>query len=384
MPFKVKGVLSTNPSSEKAVEEVLKALSLEVTSPVLFFLFTTDGYDQEIVWRTVKEAYPKARLIGMCGCGVIYEGGVWEQAITLCALEGEGVQAITALEGSINEDPRGAGSRCAKKLLSTDLKEGTVFVFPDGFSSNVAEALRVIYISLGPSFKYVGGCAGDNLKLFRTYQFTEEGIRSDGIATALLKGVKVGSAIAHGWKPKGDFYIITRAEGKRVFEIDGEAAFDAYSKSLGGLVDRGRFAEYGLRYPIGITGPSGYFLIRDPWMANPDGSIDFVTEVPPRTVAFTMECKPETLIETARTVAEEAVKEVGVPRLLLVFDCVSRYKLLGERFLEELRAVKEAVSEGTPILGVLTFGEIGCVDGVPLLHNKTIHVVAIGEEEVQR
>lgn len=384
MSFKAKGALSTNPSSEKAVEEALRMLSVEVTFPVLLFLFTTDGYDQEVVWRAVKEAYPKARLVGMCGCGVIYEGGVWEQAIVLCAIEGEGVEAITALEGSINEDPKGVGSRCARKLLSMDWKEGTVFVFPDGFSSNVAETLRTIYISLGHSFRYVGGCAGDNLKLFKTYQFTEEGVRSGGVATALLKGVKVGSAIAHGWRPKGSFYVITRAEGKRVFEIDGETAFEAYSKSLGGAVDREHFAEYGLKYPIGITGPSGYFLIRDPWMVNPDGSIDFVTEVPPRAVAFTMECDPETLIETARSVAEEAIREVRAPKLALIFDCVSRYKLLGERFSEELRAVKKAIGAAIPLLGVLTFGEIGCVDGVPFLHNKTILVVAIGEEEVKR
>lgn len=286
MSLKAKGVLSTNPHSEKAVEEALKVLSFDVSSPVLLFLFTTDGYDQKVVWSAVKEAYPKASLVGMCGCGVIYERSVWEQAIVICAIEGEGVEAVTALEGSINADPKGTGLRCAKKLLSRDFKEGTVFVFPDGFSSNVAETLRAIYISLGPSFRYVGGCAGDNLKLFKTYQFTEEGVRSDGVATALLKGVKVGAAIAHGWKPKGAFYVITRAEGKRVFEIDGEVAFEVYSKSLGGAVDKGRFAEYGLKHPIGITGPSGYFLIRDPWIVNPDGSIDFVTEIPPRAVAF--------------------------------------------------------------------------------------------------
>ncbi len=380
MSLRVKGVFSTNPSSQGAIEEALEALSLEVRSPVLLFLFTTDGYDQEVIWRAVKGKYPQTKFVGMCGCGVIYEREVWEQAIVLCAIEGEGVEVSTALEGPINEDPRATGSRCAKKLLSTGFKEGVVFVFPDGFSSNVAEVVREIYISMGPPFSYVGGCAGDNLKLFRTYQFTEEGVRSDGIATALLKGVKVGSAIAHGWSPKGTFYVITRAEGKRVFEIDGETAFEAYARSLGGVVEKGRFAEYGLRYPLGIIGPSGYFLIRDPWMVNPDGSIDFVTEVPPRAVAFTMECKTEALIETARTVAKEAVKKVRVPKVLLVFDCVSRYKLLGDRFLEELQAVKETVGEGIPLLGALTFGEIGCIDGVPLLHNKTILVVAIGEE----
>lgn len=96
---------------------------------------------------------------------------------------------------------------------------------------------------------------------------------------------------------------------------------------------------------------------------------------------LTMECNPETLIETARAVAEEAVREVRTPKLALAFDCVSRYKLLGERFLEELQAVKEAVGETTPLVGVLTFGEIGCIDGVPLLHNKTILVVAISEKE---
>jgi hypothetical protein len=65
----------------------------------------------------------------------------------------------------------------------------------------------------------VGGCAGDNLRFFKTYQFTEKELRSDAIAAALIKGIRITSAFGHGWRPTGHYFVITEAKGKTLVAL---------------------------------------------------------------------------------------------------------------------------------------------------------------------
>ena len=74
----------------------------------------------------------------------------------------------------------------------------------------------------------------------------------------------------------------------------------------------------------------------------------------------------------------EAVSAVPDAAFLLLFDCISRATLMGDRFREELRAIRKAAGPRLPILGALTFGEIGAAGDVPQLHNKTTVAVAGG------
>jgi hypothetical protein len=61
----------------------------------------------------------------------------------------------------------------------------------------------------------------------------------------------------------------------------------------------------------------------------------------------------------------------------LVFDCVSRYLILGEHMREELSAIQCGVGAGVPLLGCLTFGEVGTIgSGSAQYHNKTAVVLA--------
>jgi hypothetical protein len=50
---------------------------------------------------------------------------------------------------------------------------------------------------------------------------------------------------------------------------------------------------------------------------------------------------------------------------------------MGDDFGKELKVIHESIGEQVPLIGVLTFGEVGCFEDVPFLHNKTI-VIAVG------
>lgn len=365
-------------AAREAAEQALKA----VGRPTLTFLFTTDAYDQRSVWKAVKEVVGNSKMVGFCAGGIITGGSVLRKGVGVLVLGGKGLRVATSLQTGLSQDPFDAGRRAGRQLLASGIDKGTIFVFPDGFASDISEALRGLYSVMGAEFKYIGGGAGDNLRFFKTYQFTEAAIESDALAVALLDGVAIEAVIGHGWRPKGEPLVVNRARGRRVFEIDGRPAFEAYSERLGGI-SRDNFAEWGMRHPLGFPDIWGNYLIRDPLKLAPDGSIEFVTEVPRDAVGYMMDCDVAELNETARLVADKAVQGVSGPRFALIFDCISRYLLMGEDFERELRAMKESIGEGIPMLGVLTFGEVGSHGEVPFFHNKTV-AVAVGAEALSR
>jgi hypothetical protein len=314
-------------------------------------------------------------LIGICAGGIIYGDKLYRNGIGVLTLAGEEIRTASSFQAGLSNDPYAAGERAGEELLASGIDSGTVFVFPDGFSSNIAEMIRGLYSKMGPGYRYVGGGAGDNLKFFKTYQFTEKGLGSDSLAVALVSGIDTQTASGHGWKPFGD-PLITMTKGKKLLEINGSPAFDAYTARFKEITPT-LFPEYGMKYPLGFPDISGNYLIRDPLTLNPDRTIDFVTEVPNNAVARFMQGQIGELIEAAGIVAEKAVAGVARPQFALICECISRYLLMGDEFEKELQVMHESIGRQVPLIGILTFGEVGCFEDVPFLHNKTI-VIAVG------
>jgi hypothetical protein len=343
--------------------------------PVLTIVFATDDYDAFKVLSGVKSAVKFSRIAGFCCGGVITEAGVHLQGVGVVVLSGN-FHAETTIQKGLSKDPYAVGKKAGRTLMKYGKKSGTVIVMPDGFQVNVSEMLRGLYNQLGPGFQYIGGGAGDNLKFFKTYQFTEDDVAEDALVVALLEGVDIGVGIGHGWRPIGAPMVITRVKGKRVYEIDGVSAFSAYSSRMGNII-RAQFPYQSMMHPLGFPNISGQYIIRDPLSVNEDDSIDFVTEIPSQAVGNIMDCEIDGLIETAKNAAHQARSSVADPVFMLLFDCISRSLLIGDRFHEEIRVLREAVGLDVPILGALTFGEVGSYENAPLFHNKTT-VVAVG------
>lgn len=371
---------STQKDAAVAAREAAQRAVAAAGSPALVFLFTTDQYDPQAAHAACRDAVGPCRLSGFCCGGLITPEGVLTHGVGVCALSGPEIRTATTLRTGVSGDSRGVGRQAGDDLFASGIERGIVFVFPDGFGANVAEAVRGLYERLGPDYQYAGGGAGDNLRFFRTYQFSETGVCSDGLAAALLGGVSVATAIGHGWRPCGEPLVIGRAKGKIVMEIDGKSAFEAWCDRWG-PIRKEDFPAHGMRHPLGFPDIAGHYLIRDPLQVEEDGSIRFVSEVPRNSVGYMMEGEPEELIRTAGAVARAAASRVREPRFALVFDCISRYVMLGDAFPRELAAIRQAIGEHVPLMGALTFGEVGGYVDVPLFHNKTLAVVVGGDGE---
>lgn len=364
----------------RAGREAAETAASSSGKPVLTLLFTTDSCDQQKVYGSVRDVVAGSSIAGMCAGGIILDDRVFSKGVGVLTISGDELRVATSLQTSLSGNPYLAGERAGEELAACGINEGSVFVFPDGFCSNIADMVRGLYNKLGPSHCYIGGGAGDNLKFFRTYQFSDTGVWTDAVSVALVSGINIQTAIGHGWMPIGDPLVITTSRGRRVSEIDGRPAFYAYAERFKGITTEG-FPEIAMKHPLGFQDIAGNYFLRDPLYVNPDRAIDFITEVPGNAVGNIMHGRVEDLVNAAGEVARRAAGRVDNPRFVLVCDCISRHLLMGTDFEKELKAVRASVGSDVPIIGVLTFGEIGGFADVPFIHNKTIAVAVGGDRK---
>lgn len=347
--------------------------------PVLTLLLTTDNYDQEDVLTAVKEVVGESKLVGACVPGIIANLNLHERGVCVCAISGEGIEVVTHLEKGISHSSYKKGEKAGEALLEkAGESPGTVLVFPDGSAANISGLLRGFYNVMGPAFEYIGGGSGSNLSFEPTYQFTDEDISTDALAIAVIKGINFRMSLGHGWKPVGEPLAVTKAKGRRVYELDGVPALDRYS-ALIGLRDKNdeeAFSYYSMKYPLGLPAAGGEFIVRDPLKAEGDKSILFVTEVPQNTIATIMHAEVDDLVGAAEEVAQKVLELPVAPKVLMIFDCVSRYLIMQGAFSRELKAIATKIKTPVPIIGALSFGEISSISGIPLFYNKTIVAAA--------
>lgn len=349
----------------------------QCSSPDILYVFTTDGYDHQEIIDTINSFTGGTPIAGMCAGGVIYGNRAYKHGIVALGIESDEIKVKSSLYSGLSDNPFEVGKNVANELTADGFNEGVISVFPNGLGLNIAEMLRGLYMNLGPDFQYFGGGSGDNLNFAKSCQFTEQGLATDAVATSIIHGLPMEISIGHGWKPYGDPIMITRSEGKKVLEIDGKAAFDAYCDRFGNI-DPGQFPEIGMKYPLGFADIDGNYYIRDPLSVNSeDNSIYCVSEVPNNAIGSFMQGDITSLTQAAGNVSLNAKKAAGEPAFALICDCISRYLLMADKFEEELQMVQSAIGEDVPLTGALTFGEVGSRKDLPFFHNKTM-VLAVG------
>jgi hypothetical protein len=173
--------------------------------------------------------------------------------------------------------------------------------------------------------------------------------------------------------------LVTRAEGTVIYELDGRPALEAYLAESKADLDPGApsFVKMVLQHPLGIPNAHGRYDVRQVIERLDDGALVFNTGMPEHTVLQVMATDEESLLDGARRAARAAVAQMEhAPRIALIFSCISRVPLLGDRVLEEATAISDGV-DGAPACGYFTCGEFARVTGSTGVHNSSVAVLAI-------
>jgi len=378
-------------AGQEAANKALEAAGVE--KPDFVFMFATVGYDQQDLLKAVREATDGAPLCGCSGEGVIAGGEADESnfSVGVMAISSDRLRFSHGLVTGLKEDPTQAG-RAIAEAIQPEMDSDTLalFLFPDGITLNFDRLLAGLEggLDLDRLLPLVGGTAGDNLAMKRTYQYYNDQVVSDGVAWALLSGqAQITWAVNHGCVPVGIEHKVTRCEGNVIYEIDDRPALEVVKDYVteAGIED---WAATVLTLPLGFNVP-GYmqdydeYIIRGMLGGQDDttGSVTIPTEVSEGMSIWMTRRDSEKLAKGVEQIAEEINAQLGeeAAKLVFQFDCAGR----GKAFLREhqklrlLETLRGRIGPDVPWLGFYTFGEISPVGERNYFHNYTVVLTVI-------
>ena len=380
-------------AAQAAVEQAKE--KLEGLSPLLAIVYCGTRYDYEAVVRTVREATGRIPLIGASTGGEFTQESVSHGSVALGLLASDTLTVRTAGATGLSGDEAATMRAIAAEATGEDddtypYKAG-ILLF-DGLQGKGAEATVHMANALGVEIPLVGGAAGDDLKFEKSHVFWNDVVLHDGAVLCILRSkAPFFTSVRHGHTPLSRELRVTKAKGSVVYEVDGRPAWEVWkelagedAKSLGIDVaalntpqDEGTFL---IRYELGMDMGEGHYKVRVPLSRNDDGSLNFACSVPEGVPFRIMKSEQKKQIASAQEAMEAAKDSAGDCPIAgaLVFDCVCRGIILGDRFSEATQQFTQVLGPDVPLLGWETYGEVCMHPGeFSGFHNTTSVVLLI-------
>ena len=336
-------------------------------------------------YLAIKDAYPKAHVLGCSTAGEISSTQVLDDSLVVTAVNFEHTQLKVAqilldqIENSFQ-----AGEHLASSLDGDRLVH--VLVISDGLAVNGSELVAGIVKHLPAGVAITGGLAGDGARFEQTLVCLDGQPERGKIAVLGFYGdrLKVGYGSLGGWDPFGPERLITRSVGNILYELDGHSALDLYKSYLGehaaGLPASGLLFPLSLRADDGGSGVVRTIL----GVNEEEQSMTFAGDVPQGAHARLMKANFERLIDGATGAAKTSYEAVGStsPDLAILISCVGRKLVLKQRIEEEVEGVRDVLGDHTTITGFYSYGEISPFTPSARceLHNQTMTITTFSEE----
>ncbi len=359
--------------------------ALEQDKASLVVVFCSDAYDLELLIRTISDRSGGAPLIGCSTAGEIGASGPGDASVVVTALGGEGFSIATALATGASGRLRLASAEVAASVSRVaDRPHKVLMLLSDGLSGDQQEVVRGAYSVVGAAVPLVGGCAGDDLKMKRTYQFHGTQVVTDAVVgAAIASDAPMGIGVRHGWRRVGEPMLVTGSADNRVHTLDDKPALDIYLDRLnapaGARTDSAAFTRFAITHPLGLSRRSGE-EVRFVGEANfEDRSLVCIAGVPQGGLAWFMEGDDTSVLEATDAACSDALASLDghKPVGFLAFDCIARRGVLGD---DGIRREVERIglhAGGAPIAGFYTYGEIARTNGVSGFHNQTLVILAL-------
>jgi hypothetical protein len=349
----------------------------------LVVIFAAPTHDMQAVARAAQTAVPdEVLVVGCTTSGEISGLQAGSGRLVVVALGGEGLSVRTSV-GMLVDGPREAGRAAAQCLVGMVRPHQALMLLSEGLAGDRSEVVRGAYSVAGAAVPLVGGCAGDELAMTRTYQlFGGEVLTGAVVGAAIGSEGPIGIGVGHGWRRFGDPIVVTESDGQRIFRLNDEPALDFYLRSVNAapeVFENENLWQYTtLWHPFGLPRPGGEEVRAVLGTDYGDRSL-FCGDVPQGTVIWMMEGDAKSVMAGTRTACEQALGSLGdaTPLGIIAFDCAARRAILGDEGIrEEMQAIAE-YAPGVPLGGFYTYGEIARNSGSRGVHNATLALLAL-------
>ena len=378
---------STNPDPIAAATEALSECLTAGVAPSLVVVFADHRYELDCLIETIFITAGRCDMIGCTTAGEIATDGAGPSGVVVAAFGGDGFSVATVAAQEASSGMRDAGRVAAGAVaaLATPRENTILLTFTDTFAGDQQEVLRGIYHELGAAVPIVGGCAGDDLEMKRTYQFHNGRVLTDAVvAAALSSDGEFGIGVSHGWTTVGEPMTVTANEGTILLELDSRPALDVYLERNGLtrdiIDDAAAFTRFAMRHPLALARHSGEPLVRFLTGACPkSGGLKALAAIPEGANVWLMTGDEQTVLGATQAACEEAFTAINTPpQGVLVFDCVTRRDMLGPVGVQREVDLIAGSAGKAPIAGFFTYGEIARTHGINGFHHETLVVLAVG------
>ncbi len=355
-------------------------------------LFSTIHFADKRLLEGIMYTLGNIKLLGCTGAAVISSQGISKYGVGLMLVSSDKIKFGMGATHAINaKGARAAGEEFARQALKNlgTTQRDLALIFSDGLVENGSDLLRGIKDVVGLSFPIVGGSSADNMRFFRTFQYFNAEVATNSLVGAIFAGENLfGMGVRHGWKPLGKPHTITEVKGNVIKKIEGKPAVSIYQDYFGKSrqeVEK-TLLRMSIYYPLGLYVPGeSEYLLRNALRIDEDGGLvcqgDAAEGSDVRLMMGTKEWALEAAIQAAQE-AKSALQDKTIKGALL-FESISRNKLLGRLTDKELSRIKEVLGD-VPMLGVCTYGEQAPLKslehyGETYFHNETLAILTIGE-----
>jgi len=359
------------------------------------FIFTSTEFAHTLVVKTVNNLLGEVPVFGCTSSGIITNRGIFKYgvAILLLSLSRQTFFNTASVKDIHRDTSLLSGKELGTKLLSgfKEVHRSLTIILSDKLITEGYNLINGLQENLGRSFPLIGASGADNFVNQKTFQYFNNELLNDSCCGILFGGrFNFGFGTKHGWKPLGKMRAATESNSNVIKKIDGEPAVklyeDYFAKDTLDLAKELR--RISIFYPIGIylQGEKEY-LLRNVISIRDDGSLVTQGDVPQNSKIRLMISTEDSRLAAAISACEEAKRNLGNQKIkfVVVFDSAARIFLLSRQYEKELRVIKDAFGENTPLIGIYTNGEQAPLKSISYLgqtyfHNQSINILAIGDQ----
>lgn len=379
--------MSTAQNVGSAVDELAAKLGLAaVDAPDFVALHFSLGWEPTEVQAAAINAFGATALHGGSSCqGVMTDKGIaMKDGYGMCAFAiWDKLGAYGTAMAELGTTPRAAAARATEMALSNAGREGEApdlvwLTMAPGGEEHVLAGIKDV---LGQKIMIVGGSSADNDVSGKWGQFTTQGTCGDCVVVSVLfPSTQVSCAYQSGYAPTRTQGRVTRAEGRRLFELDGKPAASVYAQWTNGAVPEPSGNDISILaastfFPLGRHTATlldvPFHLLAHPATAHADGSLSLFADIHQDETLWLMNGTADSLVARAGRVAESSREGLDGARVsgALVVYCGGCMLAVQNRMSEVAQSVAEAL-DGAPFIGVFTFGEQGMPLGSETRHGN--------------
>lgn len=319
-PLQISQASATGLNAHDAVAQLKKRLTL--AQPNFIIIFCSADFDMRVLGAELNQAW-SCPIIGCTSAGQIDNTGY--STSTLSALAVAGPIRVTAHPINLSDIPQGV-ARIADSLATAPKLDDTLDRFGllliDGLQRKEEKLASMLYQEL-PVLPFVGGSAGDDMKLQHTFVYYKGQFLQNSAVFCIFETSLPFTLIKfEHYEPTDTQLIVTEADPERriIYEFNGEAAAEVYARTIGKTVQalqNNDFITHPLLFPLGTEN-----FVRDIQSVNPDGSLSLFCAI--ETGIVISIGQSVTPLQKAENIFNAITAKIGSPSFILGCDCAHR------------------------------------------------------------